>query len=155
MKLKVILTSPGCFSSADIYSRKRWRRIQHIANEFRSRWHKEFLQTFQEQKTCKTRRGNFRNGDIVLLKSKSNGNHWPVARIIETFADKHGVMRKVRLKLGIENNVQRKLLRPIAKIVLLVLVPDGEPRTKSKLSPNFEGSQVKRVHGNQPDETST
>ena len=37
MKLKVILPPPGCFSSADIYCRNRWRRVQHIANEFWSR----------------------------------------------------------------------------------------------------------------------
>ena len=53
MKTKLILMPPGGFSSADIYSRKRWRRVQHIANEFWSRWCKEFLQTFQQQKTCK------------------------------------------------------------------------------------------------------
>ena len=65
MKSKVILPPSGCYSSADIYSRKRWRRVQHIANEFWSRWRKEFLQAFQERKTCKTRRTNSRNGDIV------------------------------------------------------------------------------------------
>ena len=42
MKLKVILPPPGCFSSADIYSRKCWKRVQHIANELWSRWCKEF-----------------------------------------------------------------------------------------------------------------
>ena len=34
---------------------------------------------------------NFRNGDIVLLKAETHRNNWPVARIIETLADKHGV----------------------------------------------------------------
>ena len=51
---------------------------------------------------------NFRNGDIVLLKAETHRNHWPVARMIETFADTHGVVQTVRLKLGIENNAQRE-----------------------------------------------
>ena len=51
----------------------------------------EFLRTLQERKTCKTRKRNFRNGDIVLLKAETHRNHWPVACIIETLADKHGV----------------------------------------------------------------
>ena len=59
-------------------------------------------------------------GDIVLLKAKTHRNHWPVARIIQTFADKHGVVQTVRLKLGSQKNTQRELVRPIAKTVLLV-----------------------------------
>ena len=43
MKSKVVLPPPGHFVKADEYSRKRWRCIQHIANEFWVRWEKEFL----------------------------------------------------------------------------------------------------------------
>ena len=129
MKSKVILPPSGCFLSADIYSRKRWRRVQHIANEFWSRWRKEFLRTLQERKASKTRRKHFRNGDIVLLKAKTHRNHWPVARMIETFEDEHGVVQTVRLKLGSENNAQRELVRAIAKIVLLV---EGDSPTESQ-----------------------
>ena len=110
MKSKVILPPPGCFSSADIYSQKHWRRVQHIANEFWSRWRKEFLRKLQDRKTWKTRRRNFRNGDIVVLKVETHRNHWPVTRIIETFEDKQGVVRTVRLKLEGENNAQRELV---------------------------------------------
>ena len=38
MKSKVVLPPPGHFVKADEYNRKRWRRIQHIANEFWVRW---------------------------------------------------------------------------------------------------------------------
>ena len=34
MKSKVILPPPGKFSRPDMYCRLRWRRVQHIANEF-------------------------------------------------------------------------------------------------------------------------
>ena len=84
------------------------------------RWHKEFLQTLQERKTCKTQRRKFQNGDIVLLKAKTHRNHWPAPHITDTFTDKHGVVQTIRLKLGSENNAQRELVRPIAKVVLLV-----------------------------------
>ena len=49
MKSKVVSPPPGEFSKPDIYSRKRWRRIQHIANEFWSLWKKEYLQSLQER----------------------------------------------------------------------------------------------------------
>ena len=39
MKSKIVLPRPGVFRSVDLYSRKRrWRRVQHLANEFWSRW---------------------------------------------------------------------------------------------------------------------
>ena len=34
MKTKVLLSPPGVFQSADLYSRKRRRRVQHLANDF-------------------------------------------------------------------------------------------------------------------------
>ena len=149
---------------------KALEKSSTYGNEFGSRWRKEFLRILQERKTCKTRRRNFRNEDIVLLKAENHRNHWPIARIIETFEDKHGVVRIVRLKLGSENNAQRELVRPIAKIVLLV---EGDSPMESQglhqnqalilrgarwneyVTPNFDGSQMKRVRDNQPDETST
>lgn len=113
MKSKVVMPPPGSFGPADIYCRKRWRRVQHIADEFWTRWRKEFLHTLQERKSCNRRRRNFKNGDVVLLKNESNRNHWPVARIMETFADKHGVVRTVRLRLGNRIDEQSELVRPI------------------------------------------
>ena len=47
MKFKVVLPPTGHFMKADEYSRKRWKRIQHIANEFWVRWRKEFLWSLQ------------------------------------------------------------------------------------------------------------
>ncbi|XP_028412562.1 uncharacterized protein LOC114535455 [Dendronephthya gigantea] len=34
MKTKVLLLPPGVFQSADMYCKQRWRRVQHLANEF-------------------------------------------------------------------------------------------------------------------------
>ena len=34
LKSKVVLPLPGMFQSPDAYSRKWWRRVQHLANEF-------------------------------------------------------------------------------------------------------------------------
>ena len=43
MKSKVILPLPEVFEVLDIFSKRRWRRVQHIANEFWARWKKKFL----------------------------------------------------------------------------------------------------------------
>ena len=45
MKTKVVIPPPGEFVRADEFSRRRWRCVQHIANEFWQRWRKEFCVT--------------------------------------------------------------------------------------------------------------
>ena len=70
MKSKVVLPPPGHFMKADEYSRKRWRRIQHIANEFWVRWQKEFLWSLQPCHKWNEKHRNFQNGDIALLKKR-------------------------------------------------------------------------------------
>ena len=49
LKTRVVMPPPGNFDQPDIYSRRRWRRIQDLANKFRSRWKNEFLSTLQSQ----------------------------------------------------------------------------------------------------------
>ena len=47
MKTKIVLPPPGEFQLAGVYSRNRWRRVQHMLNVFWSRWENEYLQTLQ------------------------------------------------------------------------------------------------------------
>ena len=43
MKSKVILPSLGFIERPEIFSKQRWKRVQHIPNECWARWKKEFL----------------------------------------------------------------------------------------------------------------
>ena len=118
MKSKVVMPPPGSFGPADVDCRRRWRRTQHRVNEFWARWRKEFIQTLQERKSCRSKRRNFQ---IVLLKADYNRNNRPIVRIIEAFPDKLGIVRTIKLRLGDAVGAeQRELVRPITKIVLLV-----------------------------------
>ena len=47
MKSSVVLPPPSEFQCVDLYSQKRWRRVQHLANEIWSHWKSEFLHTLQ------------------------------------------------------------------------------------------------------------
>ena len=69
--VKVVSPPPGKFLKPDVYSKKLWRRMQHIANKFWSRWRKEYLQSLQERQKWTSRRRNFRVDDIVLLKQSN------------------------------------------------------------------------------------
>ena len=93
MKTKVVMPPPGVFQKPDLYCRSRWRRIQHLSNEFWSRWRKEFIQTLQERQKWVKMSRNFYIGDIVLLKTDlMTGNHWPLCKVIGTNSDDKGVV---------------------------------------------------------------
>ena len=62
MKTRVILPPPGNFPIADIYSRKYWPRVQHLANKVWKRWCKEYLQNQQKRSKWHHRKDNFKVG---------------------------------------------------------------------------------------------
>ena len=121
MNTDVILPPPESLLRPDIYSRKRGRRVKHIANGFCTRWRKEFLQTLQVRQKWNNQKQNFQVGDVVLLTEDSIRNKWPMGRIDETEPNSTGVVCSVKLKLGDASlDSQKVLRRPISKIVLLI-----------------------------------
>ena len=111
---KVVMPPLEVFQRLDLYCRQRWRRVQHITNEFWCRWRKEFVHTHQERQKWTTKKRNFRIIDIVLLKEDAPRNQWPLCKIIKTNPDDQGTVRSVTLLLCIddENNRERMLERP-------------------------------------------
>ena len=96
MKSSIVLPPPGNFQNADIYSKRLWRRVQHLADEFWQRWRKEFLlQLNSRSKLCKEKR-NFKVNDIVLLIDDSLPRcFWKLAKVSEVYPNKDGLVRKV------------------------------------------------------------
>ena len=121
MKSKVVMSLPGKFIKADEFSRRRWRRVQHIADEFWQRWRKEFLMTLQPRQKWNEKQKNFVVGDIVLLKADASCNQWPMAKVVQVHKDSEGVVRSVQLLIGKSPNThgERILERPVHKIVLI------------------------------------
>ena len=71
-KTRLVLPPHGKFRRGDLYCRKRWRCTQHLAQEFWSRWCKDFLQQLQTRNKWIRPRRNFQVGDAVLLKLKKS-----------------------------------------------------------------------------------
>ena len=105
----------GVFNQSDLYSKRRWRQAQYLANVFWRRWLKEYLPELQRrQKWLKPQR-NFAPGDVVLIVDQSSPRStWPLGRVIEVQQNPgDGYVGSVVLKT--KNSVIR---RPIEKIVL-------------------------------------
>ena len=83
MKSKIILPPPGDFLRPDLYSCRRWRRVQLIVNEFWCHWRKELLQSLQERKKLTSTKRNLKVGDIAILQEANTiMNEWQMC--IET-----------------------------------------------------------------------
>ncbi len=130
MKSKLVLPPPGVFQKADLYSRKRWRRVQHLANEFWKRWRTEFLLEMQRRSKWTKPKKNLNPGDIVIIKDDAaRRNQWQLARIMESYVDADGLVRKVKLILatsalderGRRNDTRYNYIeRPVHKLVLIL-----------------------------------
>ena len=129
MKSKVVMPPPGVFQSEDLYSRKWWRRVQHLTNEFWSRWRKEFLHSLQERQKWTRPRRNLQTDDLVLIKDDNvSRNQWKMARVINAVPDNDGLVRRATVLVGTRDltargkrtTPQSTLERPVQKLVLLV-----------------------------------
>ena len=125
LKSRVVLPPPGNFVKQDLYCRRRWRRVQFLANQFWERWKSEFLPTLQFRSKWQNPKCNLRVDDVVLIIDEDLArSQWSLGRVIETYPSQDGFVRKVKLKTG-----KGQLERPIDKLVLLVEreFPDEEP----------------------------
>ena len=130
MKSSIILAPPGNFQRADVYSKKRWRRVQQLADEFWQRWRKSYLQSLQTRQKWTTPMKNIEVGDIVILKDDSvPRNCWKLARVETTYPDADGYVRKVKVAVADQSqDVKGKrtgatvsyLERPIHGLILLM-----------------------------------
>ena len=118
-KSQGLMSLPGSFNEKDLYS-SQWRRVQHLANVFWSKWKREYLPTLQERRKWQTETPNLEVGDLVLLRDKEVArNHWPLARVSKVFTSHDGRVRKVELTTA-KNGCKKTFLRPTNEVVLLM-----------------------------------
>ncbi|KAK3740123.1 hypothetical protein QZH41_001270 [Actinostola sp. cb2023] len=108
----------GDFSSADLYS-KQWRRVQHLANIFWSRWRKEYLPTLQSRRKWQNASRDLKEGDLVLLCNKdAPRNDWPLARVVKAQPGRDGKVREVDLETA-KGGSKKLYRRPVTGVILL------------------------------------
>ncbi|XP_070550671.1 uncharacterized protein [Ptychodera flava] len=119
MKTQSPTPPPGSFVQQDIYSRKRWRRVQYLADQFWIRWRKEYLQSRQPRPKWNKSTINVKEGDVVLLREKEYArNSWPLARIVKVYPSDDNKVRKVDVMIY-KDGEHRTYLRPISELVLI------------------------------------
>ena len=139
MKSSVVMAPPGNFQQADAYSRKRWRRVQHLSNEFWYKWRRTYLQSLQSRQKWSASYRNLKVGDLVILKDDSiPRNCWKLARVAETYPDEDGLVRKVKVAVAnqsgdgdgssLKGSRISHLDRLVQKLVFLMSSDENEDR---------------------------
>ncbi|XP_057700916.1 uncharacterized protein LOC130921262 [Corythoichthys intestinalis] len=128
MKPKMALPPPGKFVSEDVYSTKRWRRVQYLIEQFWSRWKREYLANISTRQKWHVARRNLKVDDVVIIKEDLlPRNQWQLGRIVETTVDSDGLVRRVKVRVArngkdksLSNMNPSVVERPVQKLVLLL-----------------------------------
>ena len=126
MKSDIVLPPPGDINDSDLYSRKRWLRVQSLANAFWQRWKQEYLSNIQTRQKWSKPSPNLKVGDIVVCKDHSTPRtQWPLAVITDVKPSQDGLIRSVTIQLGnrslsnkgVRMAAARTLERPIHSLI--------------------------------------
>ena len=129
MKSKIAQPLPGRFDADDIYSRKRWRIVQQLCNEFWDRWRKEYLCNIQTRQKWNKERPPIKTGDIVVIKDTDVfRGQWSLGRVVKVMRSADGLVRKTQIQIGdpdLADNGKRTrrlqlLERPVHKLVVVL-----------------------------------
>ena len=68
MKTSVVLPPAGVFQRADVYMRRRSRKVQYLVNlSWTAHWKREYLLTLQQRAKCNSPKRNLAVGDVFLV----------------------------------------------------------------------------------------
>ena len=105
-------SAPGIFTKDDQYSKKRWRQIQYLADQFWFRWGREYLQLLQVRPKWQTSEDNYNIDDIVLVHDENAPRgKWPLGKVVDIFPDRNNRVRQVLVKTATST-----FRRPISKL---------------------------------------
>ena len=82
MKSKLLMPPPGQFQRPDLYCRKRWRRVQYLANEFWIRWRKEYLQNLQTRSKWQGKKRNAQVDIVLISDDNLPRSQWHLGKIV-------------------------------------------------------------------------
>lgn len=109
-----------------LYGPRRYRRVQYLAQEFWTRWRREYLAELVQRKKWQRIKPCLKLGDVVIIREKNlKRNMWPLGRVTEVKKSADGLIRSANIKIPPLKSGQspRTVTRTVADLVLL-LSPD-------------------------------
>lgn len=93
------LMPPVLFQRIDLYSRRRWRQAQYLADLFWKRWIREYLPILQQRRKWHHRKRNLHLNDLVIIMDDTAPRgSWLLGRVVKTLPGTKGLVRSVLVK---------------------------------------------------------
>ncbi|KAK3699300.1 hypothetical protein QZH41_018415 [Actinostola sp. cb2023] len=125
-KERPLTPPPGDFVPEDLYARRRWRRVQYLADQFWTRWKREYLQNLQRRAKWQELQPNLAVGDIVLVKNEeTRRNNWPLGKVTKAIRSEDGAVRKAEVFTTHAGKGGKTLFRPISQLVFVIAYMDS------------------------------
>ena len=123
LREKPNVAPPFDFSQSDLlnYGRRRWRRVQLLAEVFWRAWRRDYLFSLDERaKWLKVKR-DLVVGDVVLLKDESPRHEWPMGIVVNVKPglDSHSRQVTVRLRKS-KTGLTQYLDRAMSNLILIL-----------------------------------
>ncbi|XP_058458201.1 uncharacterized protein LOC131434928 [Malaya genurostris] len=101
--------------------RDSWKLAQHIVDEFWRRWVREYLPMLTRQTKWFDAVKPLAPGDLVVVVDEQARNRWERGRILETFPDKTGQVRRATVQTN-----RGVFARPAVKLAVLDVVSSSQ-----------------------------
>lgn len=125
---------------------KKYAHRQEIRQELRERFRKEYLSLLVHKNVRQSGYQLIKVGDVVIVETENKKRvDWPIARVVEVFPGKDGVVRSVKLRIA-KNGKFSEIDRPIQRLYMLeTSIEDFEDWVSEK------GVELVTKKGNQND----
>ncbi|XP_055615019.1 uncharacterized protein LOC129761325 [Toxorhynchites rutilus septentrionalis] len=104
--------------------RDSWKLAQHMVDGFWRRWIHEYLPMLTRRTKWFERVKPLEPGDVVIVVDENTRNRWERGRILETFPDKDGQVRRARIQTA-----RGVFSRPAVKLAVLDV---ARPRSRTE-----------------------
>ena len=107
---------PSLPSDEHCCTKRRWKNVQYLADQFWKRWSREYLKTIIARQKWFKKKTNFQKDDVVLLVDDSiPRSQWCLGKVVKLFPDEQGLVHQVVVKMR-GSEVQQ----PVHKLCLVV-----------------------------------
>ena len=102
------------------YGRRRWRKVQFLADEFWKSWRKNFLHELTRRSKWTRKHRNVQKGDVVIVREKNLPRcDWRVGVVRETKPGRDDLVRRVVVAVNDAKGRVRLSERAVADLVML------------------------------------
>ncbi|XP_058828010.1 uncharacterized protein LOC131687931 [Topomyia yanbarensis] len=110
-----------------------WKLAQHIGNEFWRRWIREYLPMLTRRAKWFDTVKPLEPGDLVVIVDEHARNRWERGRILETFPDKSGQVRRATVQTN-----RGVFERPAVKLAVLDVVSCNQKSGEAAAGPAID-----------------